>query len=318
MRCAAASSRSCKAQVSAPRPRRASPHRQHAFRQEPAQARNRGIRARHASPQLFLQFIFAPFRRRLRPHGRAGRARDEPGVRPALSPGAALRTAQVRDGRRCAPAGGRRRAHGMKSVECRREAGYGLRSKPRRVLVFRLPRSEPRRGDGCDNGSAGRSRRARGPAAAMRSRGRRRGRGRREPADLIRREARTHSGEGTRRTRMPTIAIVGAGVAGLHLALHLQREGLDVSLYEERTPDEIRTGRLPSTVGLSPPTRARQAGARRRAPGGGLTAPPGPPDRRRRRRSTSRCRLADQAAFIGMRVHLPQLLRGLRPRGRPW
>ncbi|WP_081426384.1 FAD-dependent oxidoreductase [Sorangium cellulosum] len=74
---------------------------------------------------------------------------------------------------------------------------------------------------------------------------------------------------------MPTIAIVGAGMAGLHLALHLQKEGLDVSLYEERAPDEIRAGRLPSTVALSPLTRERQRalGRPRRRPASSRATP---------------------------------------------
>ncbi|WP_437286613.1 styrene monooxygenase/indole monooxygenase family protein [Sorangium sp. So ce406] len=115
---------------------------------------------------------------------------------------------------------------------------------------------------------------------------------------------------------MPTIAIVGAGMAGLHLALHLQKEGLDVSLYEERTPDEIRAGRLPSTVALSPPTRARQRAL-------GVAHWEGDEHATR----IVRVRVAadpplgfagdlpDHMLFIDMRVYLPRLLEDFAARG---
>jgi 2-polyprenyl-6-methoxyphenol hydroxylase-like FAD-dependent oxidoreductase len=44
------------------------------------------------------------------------------------------------------------------------------------------------------------------------------------------------------------VGIVGAGTAGLHLALLLRQRGLEPTLYAERTPDEVRAGRLPNTV----------------------------------------------------------------------
>ena len=117
---------------------------------------------------------------------------------------------------------------------------------------------------------------------------------------------------------MPKIAIVGAGVAGVHLALHLQKEGLDVSLYEERTPDEIRAARLPSTVGLSPPTRGRQRAL-------GVAHWEGP------EHATSVIRihvaaepplgfvghLPDQALFIDMRVYVPRLLEDFAAPAQP-
>jgi 2-polyprenyl-6-methoxyphenol hydroxylase-like FAD-dependent oxidoreductase len=56
---------------------------------------------------------------------------------------------------------------------------------------------------------------------------------------------------------MTTIGIVGAGIAGLHLALHLQKHGVGVTLYADRTPDQVRASRLPNTVALSPATRGR-------------------------------------------------------------
>ena len=56
---------------------------------------------------------------------------------------------------------------------------------------------------------------------------------------------------------MPRIGIVGAGIAGMHLGLLLQQQGVDVTIYAEAGPDELRAGRLPNTVGLTGATRAR-------------------------------------------------------------
>lgn len=56
---------------------------------------------------------------------------------------------------------------------------------------------------------------------------------------------------------MPRLAIVGAGIAGLHLGLLLQQHGVDVTIYAERGPDELRRARVPNTVGLVGATRAR-------------------------------------------------------------
>src|SRR5262249_22169778 len=56
---------------------------------------------------------------------------------------------------------------------------------------------------------------------------------------------------------MTTMGIVGAGVAGLHLALYLQKHGVPVTLYAERSPDEVRAGRLLNTQALLGAARAR-------------------------------------------------------------
>jgi len=48
------------------------------------------------------------------------------------------------------------------------------------------------------------------------------------------------------------ILIVGAGQAGLQLALGLQAQGYDVTVMSNRTPDEIRGGRVMSTQVLFP------------------------------------------------------------------
>ena len=58
---------------------------------------------------------------------------------------------------------------------------------------------------------------------------------------------------------MSEVAVVGAGVGGLHLSLRLQQLGLPVTLYADRTPDEMRAGpRLMNTAGHWVPTRERE------------------------------------------------------------
>jgi Styrene monooxygenase A putative substrate binding domain len=58
--------------------------------------------------------------------------------------------------------------------------------------------------------------------------------------------------------RANSVGIVGAGVAGLQLALHLQRHGVPTTLYTDRTPEQIRGARLPNTVCRFAPTRDRE------------------------------------------------------------
>ena len=57
---------------------------------------------------------------------------------------------------------------------------------------------------------------------------------------------------------MNSIGIVGAGVAGLHLGLRLQAEGVSTTLYAEQEPDALRAGRLPSLVARFSPMRERE------------------------------------------------------------
>jgi 2-polyprenyl-6-methoxyphenol hydroxylase-like FAD-dependent oxidoreductase len=57
---------------------------------------------------------------------------------------------------------------------------------------------------------------------------------------------------------MGGIGIVGAGTAGLQLALLLQQNGAEATLYAERTADDVRNGRLPNTVIHNYRTRARE------------------------------------------------------------
>jgi 2-polyprenyl-6-methoxyphenol hydroxylase-like FAD-dependent oxidoreductase len=49
-------------------------------------------------------------------------------------------------------------------------------------------------------------------------------------------------------TRSSGIAIVGSGVAGLHLALLLQQQGIPVTLYSDQTAAQLASGRMLNTV----------------------------------------------------------------------
>jgi hypothetical protein len=54
------------------------------------------------------------------------------------------------------------------------------------------------------------------------------------------------------------IGIVGAGIAGLHLALYLQKHGVEATLITDRTPDDYRKIRLINTVAHHHVTLARE------------------------------------------------------------
>lgn len=56
---------------------------------------------------------------------------------------------------------------------------------------------------------------------------------------------------------MGDIGIIGAGIAGLNLALYLQKQGVSCRLYVERTPEEVRSARLPNLATLFASSRAR-------------------------------------------------------------
>ena len=47
---------------------------------------------------------------------------------------------------------------------------------------------------------------------------------------------------------MKNIGIIGSGIAGLHLGLFLQKHGFDATIYSDKSPEQIRTGRIPSFV----------------------------------------------------------------------
>jgi hypothetical protein len=56
---------------------------------------------------------------------------------------------------------------------------------------------------------------------------------------------------------MNGIGIVGSGIAGLQLGLYLQQHGIPATIYSDRTPEQIRAGRLPNSVARFEHTRAR-------------------------------------------------------------
>ena len=57
---------------------------------------------------------------------------------------------------------------------------------------------------------------------------------------------------------MPSIAIVGTGISGLHLALRLQQAGVPSTVYTERTAEEIAGGRVLNLVVRFDHTRDRE------------------------------------------------------------
>lgn len=57
---------------------------------------------------------------------------------------------------------------------------------------------------------------------------------------------------------MGRIAIAGAGISGLTLALRLQQQGMETTLWTDRTPEQVRAGRLMNLVARFEPTLARE------------------------------------------------------------
>jgi hypothetical protein len=57
---------------------------------------------------------------------------------------------------------------------------------------------------------------------------------------------------------MTNIGIVGAGVAGLHLGLYLRQQGIETTIYAEKTPGQEFGGRIPALVARVGHTRDRE------------------------------------------------------------
>lgn len=61
-------------------------------------------------------------------------------------------------------------------------------------------------------------------------------------------------------TRSPGIAVVGSGVAGLHLALLLQKQAIPVTLYSDQTAAQLASGRMLNMVAHHNTTVRREEG----------------------------------------------------------
>ena len=114
---------------------------------------------------------------------------------------------------------------------------------------------------------------------------------------------------------MSTFGIVGAGIAGLHLALHLQKQGIEATLYTDRDADEIGAGRLPNTVALMGATRARDVAlgtnhwdAPELSTHGMTLRVGGTP-------LAFHANMKQPLLFIDMRVYVPRLMADFRARG---
>jgi Styrene monooxygenase A putative substrate binding domain len=57
---------------------------------------------------------------------------------------------------------------------------------------------------------------------------------------------------------MKNIGIIGSGIAGLQLGLFLQKHGIGATIYSDRTPEQIRAGRLSNLVVRFARTRERE------------------------------------------------------------
>src|SRR6478735_9315392 len=57
---------------------------------------------------------------------------------------------------------------------------------------------------------------------------------------------------------MTSIGIVGGGIAGLHLGLHLRAHGLGATIYTSKTPAQHRADRLRNVVCRNGLTRQRE------------------------------------------------------------
>jgi 2-polyprenyl-6-methoxyphenol hydroxylase-like FAD-dependent oxidoreductase len=115
---------------------------------------------------------------------------------------------------------------------------------------------------------------------------------------------------------MSNVGIVGAGVAGLHLALFLRKHGVDVTVYEERTADQIARSAMFNSVAHHHHTRERERalgvnfwddsgvayGTHHHCISGGVDV---------RFRGDFR----DQSLAVDHRIYLPRLMEELEQRG---
>ena len=113
---------------------------------------------------------------------------------------------------------------------------------------------------------------------------------------------------------IPSIGIVGTGIAGLTLALQLQRHGVHTTVYSEHGPGDLRGSTLPSAVARFGATQARE-----RALGVDHWS-----DARHSLRALHlhvgdglklSGRLADPLSAIDFRIYLPRLLEDYERRG---
>jgi 2-polyprenyl-6-methoxyphenol hydroxylase-like FAD-dependent oxidoreductase len=115
---------------------------------------------------------------------------------------------------------------------------------------------------------------------------------------------------------MTTLGIIGSGIAGLHLALYLQKQGIKATVYSDRSEGEIRSSRLPSTVALMGATRTRDTALGTNhwsAPEHssfsiGMRVASSPP-------LAFHAEFKHPALFIDMRVYVPRLMADFRERG---
>ena len=114
---------------------------------------------------------------------------------------------------------------------------------------------------------------------------------------------------------MTSIGIVGTGISGLQLALTLQQAGVDTTVYAEKTPDEMRAGRLPNGVVRHFASIAREralgvehwadCGSRMETVNVSILGTP----------VAFRGHLPEHASGVDFRVYLPRLLEDYAARG---
>lgn len=116
---------------------------------------------------------------------------------------------------------------------------------------------------------------------------------------------------------MSTVAIIGAGISGLHLGLYLQKEGVPTALYVDKTAQQMRDARLPNNVCRFSHTVDRERGLgvnHWNFPDYGVFSThvrvhtPADP-------IAFRGHLSSPASVVDFRIYLPQLLADYESRG---